>query len=98
MVAPAEGHEAARELGHAVKVLDLLTNRYHVGLLEAAWEAGMRVELPATARFQAGQRVRFVVAGGEGVVSKGSMKRATVSGMSGGGVAERVRVELVVGP
>jgi hypothetical protein len=94
MVALAQDGGLAR---HAIKLLDLLTNRYHVGVVESAWEAGMRVELPAVARLCAGQRVRFVVAGGEALVSKGSMRRALVSDVERG-MSDRMSVELSVMP
>ncbi len=94
MVASAQGGGLAR---HAIKLLDLLTNRYHVGVVESAWEEGMRVELPAMARLCAGQRVRFVVAGSEGLVSKGSMRRAMVSDVDRG-LSDRLSVELSVMP
>ena len=90
MVAPAEFGGLAR---HAIKLLDLLTNRYHVGVVESSGEEGLRVELPAMARLQAGQRVRFVVSGGAGLVSRGSMRRALVSEVEGD--SERMSVELV---
>jgi hypothetical protein len=100
MVAPGQCGELQGFARHAVKLLDLLTNRYHVGVLEAAWDEGVRVVLPATAHLRAGQRVRFVVADGEPLVSKGSMKRALVSDVDvmEGGLSDQMSVELSVVP
>ena len=63
-----------------VKLLDLLTNRYHGGVVRMSGSAGVQVELPATARLQAGQRVRCIMAPrSSGVLPRGEMRRASVT-------------------
>ena len=73
MVARAPLH-----LRNPIKVLDLLTNRYHAGLVLESSDAGLEVEMPASSHLTAGQRVRFVV-GDEPLVARQSMRRGFVT-------------------
>jgi hypothetical protein len=67
----------------SIKLLDLLTNRYHLGIIRESSDAGFQIELPASSRFHAGQRVRFIVAGeGGALISKTDMHRAFVTNVS----------------
>ena len=73
----------------SIKLLDLLTNRYHLGLIRESSDAGLQVELPASSpatRFHAGQRVRFILAGEGaaegGLISKNDMHRAFITNVS----------------
>ncbi len=50
----------------SIKLLDLLTNRYHAGVMQEGADGSIEVELPASSHFQAGQRVRFVAGSGHG--------------------------------
>jgi hypothetical protein len=97
MVASSGQGEFGGLVRHAIKLLDLLTNRYHVGVVESAWEEGLRVELPPMTRLCAGQRVRFVVASEDGLVSKGSMRRALVSDVHRA-MPDRMSIELALMP
>ena len=78
---------------HAIKVLDLLTNRYHVGVIEATSAAGMQVVLPASSHLHAGQRVKFIVAGEQPLVARMSMRRGFVSQVRSY-LADRLRIDI----
>jgi hypothetical protein len=92
MVAQAE-HEILTSPSVSIKLLDLLTNRYHSGIVREDRDGAMRVELPASARFRAGQRVHFVVAGDHSVVRRHAMRRAFVTQVSSL-FADRLSVKL----
>jgi hypothetical protein len=77
-----------------VKLLDLLTNRYHVGRLRHSSDSALELELPLTSHLHAGQRVRFVVSGREPLVSRQAMRGACITHVDRAGV-NRLRVELV---
>src|SRR5262245_29392134 len=64
MVATASPAHLAipRDSLRTIKVLDLLTNRYHVGRVQGNSDNGLEVCMPSTTRFHAGQRVRYVLA------------------------------------
>ncbi|GEM_PF-1979651 len=93
-----DGHEMT-----LVKLLDLLTNRYHVGVLRTMGAAvgmdgaeAMCVEMPTTVRLSAGQRVKCVVSDGtRGVLAKRSMRRAQVMQVLPG-AADLQRVHLAM--
>jgi hypothetical protein len=70
------------ESNNAIKLLDLLTNRYHVGIVRESSDAGLDVELPASSHLHAGQRVRFIVAGSQPLVSRHAMHRAFITEVS----------------
>jgi hypothetical protein len=70
------------ETQDSIKVLDLLTNRYHLGVIRESSAAAMRVELPASSHFHAGQRVRFIVGSHQPLVSRTEMQRAFVTNVS----------------
>jgi len=62
-----------------IKVLDLLTNRYHVGIVHAATDAGLEIEMPLSAHLSAGQRVHFALADqAGGIIPRHAMRRALV--------------------
>lgn len=64
---------------YAIKLLDLLTNRYHVGVVHATSGGNMAIEMPRSARLNAGQRVRYVLADNpSAVISRHSMRQALV--------------------
>ncbi len=65
-----------------IKLLDLLTNRYHVGIVHESSDAGLHIELPASSHLHAGQRVRFIIAGTHALVAKHSMHRAFITEVS----------------
>ncbi len=74
-VTPMERHEIT-----LVKLLDLLTNRYHVGVLRASGDAALCIDLPASARFSTGQRVRYIIAdAAAGLVNRSSMLPACIT-------------------
>jgi hypothetical protein len=84
----------------SIKLLDLLTNRYHLGLIRESSDAGLQIELPASSRFHAGQRIRFIVAGergGSALISKTDMHRAFITKVSAA-PENNVRVQLAVFP
>jgi hypothetical protein len=81
MVAAQEPH-AFSTPSVSIKLLDLLTNRYHSGIVREDQDGAMQVELSATSRFHAGQRVHFVVAGDHDVVRRHSMRRAFITQVS----------------
>ena len=64
-----------------IKLLDLLTNRYHVGLVRDSSESGLEIELPASTHFAAGQRVRFAV-GDQPLVARNTMRRGFITQVS----------------
>ena len=83
-----------------VKLLDLMTNRYHVGIVRAGGgDAGaetLYVDMPVTARLWEGQRVRYIVADGHGLVEKRAMRRACVTHVLAEGAARvYARLEAV---
>jgi hypothetical protein len=62
-----------------IKVLDLLTNRYHVGIVHAASDDGLEIEMPLSAHLRAGQRVHFALADEAGsIIPRHAMRRAMV--------------------
>ena len=65
-----------------IKLLDLLTNRYHLGIVRESSDAALNVELPASSHLHAGQRVRFIIAGSQPLVAKHSMHRAFITDVS----------------
>jgi hypothetical protein len=67
---------------NSIKLLDLLTNRYHTGIVRETSPAEMQVELPASAHLHAGQRVRFVLANQQPLVSRSTMRRAFITNVS----------------
>ncbi len=80
-----------------IKLLDLLTNRYHVGVIRESSDGAMHVELAACSNFQAGQRVRFVVADDHAVVCRTKMQRACITQVSPH-LADRMNVRIAVLP
>src|SRR5438045_1109693 len=67
------------DCGSAIKLLDLLTNRYHTGVVQESSSTGLEVELPAASHLHAGQRVRYIVAGDEPLVARQSMQRGFIT-------------------
>ena len=63
----------------SIKLLDLLTNRYHLGVLRKSTATYLQVELSGPTCFHAGQRVRFIVADDQSLVSKTSMHRGFIA-------------------
>jgi hypothetical protein len=62
-----------------IKVLDLLTNRYHTGIVHAASDGALDVEMPLAARLSAGQRVHFALADpAGGIIPRQAMRSALV--------------------
>ncbi len=61
-----------------IKILDLLTNRYHVGIVHAASEDGLEIEMPLAARLSAGQRIRFALDDSIGIIPRQTMRRALI--------------------
>lgn len=63
----------------SIKLLDLLTNRYHAGVVRRSAGSLVQVEMPASARLRPGQRVRCIIARpSAGVLARGDMRRAAV--------------------
>jgi hypothetical protein len=65
----------------AIKLLDLLSNRYHIGRVRSRGGNCIEIELPVASRLHAGQRVRFAL-GSDGeatIVSKQDMRGAIVT-------------------
>jgi hypothetical protein len=81
----------------SIKLLDLLTNRYHAGVMQEGADGSIEVELPASSHFQAGQRVRFVAGAGQGVVRRNSMRRGFIAQVWDE-YAENMRLRLVLLP
>jgi hypothetical protein len=67
---------------NSIKLLDLLTNRYHTGIVRQTSPAAMQVELPASSHLHAGQRVRFALADAQPLVSRSTMRRAFITNVS----------------
>jgi hypothetical protein len=67
---------------NSIKLLDLLTNRYHTGIVRETSPAAMQVELPASSHLHAGQRVRFALADAQPLVSRSTMRRAFITNVS----------------
>jgi hypothetical protein len=87
-----------QDQGCAIKVLDLLTNRYHLGMVRAAL-ADMLIVDVAASRFCAGQRIRFVLADdAAGIVERRAMRLARVLSAQpdSAGVGQRISLELAV--
>lgn len=80
-----------------IKLLDLLTNRYYLGLVRQSGDGALHVEMAASSHFQAGQRVRFIVADDHEVVSRRTMQRACITQVSAH-VADRMNVRLALLP
>jgi len=81
----------------AIKLLDPLTNRYHCGIVRETSSACLEVELPASSHLHAGQRVRFVVANHQPLVSKTAMRRAFITNVSPH-LTNRLNVQLALLP
>jgi hypothetical protein len=87
-----------------VKVLDLLTNRYHTGIVRAtaaasAGDETLYLELPASARLAQGQRVRFIIADGRRLIAKRSMRRAEITAVLPEGPAHlHVQLQTLADP
>ena len=68
--------------GSAVKILDVLANRYYTGAVTGGSRDWLELELPlagGASRLHAGQRVRFVLAEGSSpVVARREMHSATI--------------------
>src|SRR4051812_20465213 len=62
----------------SIKVLDLLTNRYHVGVIIAASDEGFLIEMPLAARLSAGQRIRFALDDASGLICRRTMLHGTI--------------------
>ena len=83
--------------GRGVKVQDLLTNRYHAGVLVERSDSVIEIELSHLCRVQAGQRLRFIVADDRALVSRDAMRTAEVMlvrhGITGTRVCLSIRSE-----
>jgi hypothetical protein len=80
----------------AIKLLDLLTNRYHVGVVQAAGQGGLAIEMPRTTRLSAGQRVQYVLANDtSAVLPRRYMRQALVRHVDRSDGA-RVRADLAM--
>lgn len=63
----------------AIKLLDLLTNRYYVGIVHATGEGSLVIEVPRSARLNAGQHVQYVLAdNSSAVIARREMRHALV--------------------
>jgi hypothetical protein len=63
----------------AIKLLNLLTNRYYVGIVHATTEGGLAIEVPRPARLNAGQHVQYVLADNPStVIPRRHMRHALV--------------------
>jgi hypothetical protein len=79
MFPPSLACDAHLRCDTCIKVLDLLTNRYHVGIVHAYTDDGLDIEMPLSARLRAGQRVHFALAeAGTGVIPRQTMRSAMV--------------------
>lgn len=64
---------------HAIKLLDLLTNRYYVGIVHATSPGSLAIEMPLASRLNAGQRVQFVLADNtSAIIPRHTMRNALV--------------------
>jgi hypothetical protein len=87
---------STQDHGCAIKVLDLLTNRYHLGMVRTAMADMLIVDI-AGSRFHAGQRIRFVLADdAAGIVERRAMRLARVLSAQPSGVGQRLSLELAV--
>jgi len=79
----------------SIKLLDLLTNRYHLGILRKSTPTYLQVELSGggASCFHAGQRVRFIIADDQSLVSRTAMRRGFITNVFAG---EQNRVNLYV--
>ena len=63
-----------------IKILNLLTNRYHVGIVHHTSDNHFYIELPLAARLSAGQRVRFALSDPSiGIIPRHTMRSALIS-------------------
>lgn len=98
MVAQADLPESC-ETSSPIKLLDLLTNRYHTGVVRETSDASLDIELPATTRLAPGQRVRFIV-GNQPLVARNAMRRGYITEISASqtsAVRLALRLETAVG-
>jgi hypothetical protein len=79
-----------------IKLLDLLTNRYHLGLLCGCCTESMEVELPLSSHLHVGQRVRFVVASDRGLVAREEMRGAVVMHVARTLLGKEQRISLTL--
>jgi hypothetical protein len=78
----------------SIKVLDLLTNRYHAGIVHAVSENTLDVEMPLAARLSAGQRVHFALSDESGgIIARQAMRSALVRQVQTTSQA-RLRIDL----
>ena len=76
-----------------IKILDLLTNRYHAGVVHAALADGLQIEVPLSAHLSAGQRVHFALDEAAGIVPRQTMRSAMVRRVQAT-QESRLRIEL----
>jgi hypothetical protein len=89
--------DTPRQALTSIKVLDLLTNRYHVGIVHAASETMLDVEMPLAARLSAGQRIHFALSDESGgIVARRAMRSALVRQVQTTAQA-RLRIDLTPG-
>jgi hypothetical protein len=73
------GHTPLRSSSHlCIKILDLLTNRYHVGIVHAASNDGLEIEMPLSTHWRAGQRIHFALDDAVGIIPRQTMRSALI--------------------
>ena len=77
---PPSAHKSSPEAARlCIKLLDLLTNRYYVGVVHAASDDALEIEMPLSSRLAAGQRVHFALADdSQAILPRHAMRSATV--------------------
>ena len=88
---------ASRETsaGCAIKLLDQLTNRYHVGIVRSAARDSLIIDMPATARLRSGQQIKFVLADDAGgIVERCAMRTAVIGQVLGDPYIVRMSLNL----
>ena len=100
LVSSEPWHDGESEVGGCgtIKLLDLLTNRYHVGRICARIGSALELELSSGTHWQAGQQVRFVEAGDQPLVSKVTMRGACVIHVERARAGARVALRVLPEP
>src|SRR5262245_57233693 len=62
----------------SIKILNLLTNRYHLGVVHASHDGGMHIEMPASARLIPGQRIHFALDNDHVIICRNTMRSALI--------------------
>jgi len=92
----AWNHNDDHATASAIKVLDVRANRYHAGVVRAASDDALALEMPLTSRLRPGQHVRFALAHDAGIIARHDMREAVVTRVNRLDTGAGLNVELAM--